>query len=177
MTAVAESPVKPPVPDTRTVQLGNLLVSMGKLSARDMDRAVSAQTEAGGLLPAILVNLGLVSELDVAQAQAKLLGVPFVSADELPALAPELEGLQPDFLRTHHVYPMRLDDTGLTVAMAEPDDAFVIKALGLATGLVIHPCVALGSDISRAMTTAEEPHEDEGNQHQSAHTEQGQILP
>ena len=145
------------------MQLGNLLVSMGKLSARDMDRAVSAQTEAGGLLPAILVNLGLVSELDVAQAQAKLLGVPFVSADELPALAPELEGVQPDFLRTHHVYPMRLDDTGLTVAMAEPDDAFVIKALGLATGLAIHPCVALGSDIARAMTAAEEPHEDEGN--------------
>ena len=90
--------------------MGDLLVSLGKLSARDLERAVSAQSEAGGLLPAILVSLGLVSELDVAQAQAQLLGMPYVTADDFPSLAPELDGLQPDFLRTHHVFPLRLDD-------------------------------------------------------------------
>ena len=148
--------------DEKPVQLGDLLVSMGKLSARDMERAVSAQAEAGGLLPAILVNLGLVSELDVAEAQAKLLGIPFVSADDFPALAPEVEGLQPDFLRTHHVLPLRLDDTGLTVAMATPDDAFVIKALGLVSGVPIHPCVALASDIDRAQPSGDERPEDDG---------------
>jgi len=162
MTAVAESPEKLSAPDPKTTQLGNLLVSMGKLSARDMDRAVSAQAEAGGLLPAILVNLGLVSELDVAQAQAQLLGVPFVTADDLPTLSPEVQGLQPDFLRNHHVYPLRLDETSLTVAMAEPANAFVIKALGLATGLQIFPCVALASDIARAMASGDEPHEEDG---------------
>ena len=156
MIAVSESPIETPIPDPRTTPLGNLLVSMGKLSARDMERAVSAQAEAGGLLPAILISLGLVSELDVAQAQAELLGVPFVTADEFPAVAPEVEGLQPDFLRSHHVYPLARDDSGLTVAMATPDDAFVIKALGLATGLPIHPCVALDTDILRAMTSSEE---------------------
>jgi len=162
MTAVAEIPEKLSGPDTKTAQLGGLLVSMGKLSARDMERAVSAQAEAGGLLPAILVNLGLVSELDVAQAQAQLLGVPFVTADDLPTLAPEVDGLHADFLRNHHVYPLRLDETSLTVAMAEPDNTFVIKALGLATGLRIVPCVALATDIARAMASGDEPAEDDG---------------
>ncbi len=156
MIASAEVPTGQPITDEKPVQLGDLLVSLGKLSARDLERAVSAQSEAGGLLPAILVSLGLVSELDVAQAQAQLLGMPYVTADDFPSLAPELDGLQPDFLRTHHVFPLRLDETGLTVAMATPDDAFVIKALGLATGLAIHPCVALASDIDRAMSAGDE---------------------
>jgi len=171
MTAVADplahlpaKPASPASPEPKTRSLGDLLVSTGKLSARDMERAVSARAETGGSLPTILVSLGLVSEIDVAQAQAKLLGIAFVSADELPALTPEIEGVQPDFLRTHHVYPLRLDASGLTVAMAAPEDAFVIKALGLATGLSIHPCVALGTDIAKAMSSGEEaPPEDTSN--------------
>ncbi len=160
MIAAPELPFITTCVAEKAVQLGDLLVSMGKLSARDLERAVSAQAEAGGVLQVVLVNLGLVSELDVAQAQAHLLGIPFVVAEAFPTLAPDVDGLQPDFLRTHHVYPLRLDESGLTVAMASPDDAFVIKALGLATGLVIHPCVALGSDIDRAMASGDEPAED-----------------
>jgi general secretion pathway protein E len=160
MTAATELPPPSSSTEEKTVQLGDLLVSMGKLSARDMERAVSAQGEAGGLLPAILVNLGLVSELDVAEAQARLLGIPFVTADDFPALAPEVEGLQPDFLRNNRVFPLRLDEAGLTVALATPDDAFVVKALGLATGLKVFPCVALGSDIDRAMASGDESAED-----------------
>jgi len=129
---------------------------MGKLSARDLDRAASAREETGGVLGPVLVNLGLVSEADVARAEAQLLGLPFVSVDDFPALAPDVEGLQGDFLRSHHVYPLRLDETSLTVAMAVPDDAFVLKALELATGLTIHPCVALESDIDKALASSDE---------------------
>lgn len=158
MSTVTEplSPSSTTEPVLAPARLGEVLVSLGKLSARDLERAVSAQGEAGGTLPTVLINLGLVSELDVAQAQAHMLGIAFVAAEDFPALAPELEGLPIDFLRAHHVYPLRLDESGLTVAMAAPDDAFVIKALGLATGLNIHPCVALASDIDRAMASAEE---------------------
>jgi general secretion pathway protein E len=142
-------------------QLGEILVGLGKLSARDLERASSAQAETGGTLPNVLVNLGLVSELDVAQAQASLLGIAYVAADDFPTLAPEIEGLPADFLRAHHVYPLKIDDDGLTVAMAVPDDAFVIKALGLATGLQIHPCVALAADIERAMALGDESSPDD----------------
>ena len=47
-------------------RIGELLVQAGKLSARDLDRAVSAQQEMGGMLGRVLVRLGLVSDLDVA---------------------------------------------------------------------------------------------------------------
>ena len=142
-------------PEDKLARLGELLVANGKLSARDLERAASARQETGGVLGPVLVNLGLVSEADVAQAQAQLLGIAFVSGDDFPALAPDVEGLQGDFLRAHHVYPLRLDEAGLTVAMAAPDDAFILKALSLATGLQVHPCVALESDIDRALASSD----------------------
>ena len=50
---------------------GNLLVDAGKLSERDLDRAMAAQREMGGTLDRVLVSLGLVSEVDAARALAE----------------------------------------------------------------------------------------------------------
>jgi general secretion pathway protein E len=133
-----------------------VLVGLGKLTARDLERATAAKDEAGGALGAVLVNLGLVSEVDVAQVQAKLMGVRFLSADEFPDMAPEVGGLQPDFLRTHKILPLQCDEARLTVAMVDPQDAFMLKALALATGLQVDPYIAIESDITRALASGEQ---------------------
>jgi general secretion pathway protein E len=138
-------------------RLGELLVRTGKLSARDLDRALSARDETGGVLDQVLVNLGLVSEVDVAQAQAQMWTLPFVPADDFPDVMPEVPGLQPDYLRTHLIYPLKHDEAGLTVAMANASDNFIRQALALATGLHVHPCVAMPSDIEKALTSQDEP--------------------
>jgi len=138
-------------------QLGELLVRTGKLSARDLDRALSARDETGGVLDQVLVNLGLVSEVDVAQAQAQMWTLPFVTAEDFPDIMPEVPGLQSDYLRTHLIYPLKQDEAGLTVAMANASDNFIRQALALATGLQVHPCVAMPSDIEKALTSQDEP--------------------
>ncbi|WP_345060805.1 type II secretion system ATPase GspE [Acidovorax lacteus] len=144
-------------------RLGEILVSLGKLSPRDLDRALSAQQEMGGLLGQVLSRLGLVSEVDVVQALARQLDVPWVTADQLPAVVPEVPGLLPEFLRAHAICPLRVDDTGLAVAMAHPQDAFVLKALRLSAGMPVRPCIALESDIEKALTTPAEAVEEEGD--------------
>ena len=106
MTADPATTSAPASPESKSARLGELLVSRGKLSARDLDRANAAREETGGALGAVLISLGLVSESDVAQAQAHLLGLPFVPFEDFPALAPEMGALQSDFLRTHHIYPL-----------------------------------------------------------------------
>ncbi|PTT42465.1 type II secretion system protein GspE, partial [Acidovorax sp. HMWF018] len=141
-------------------RLGELLVQAGKLSSRDLDRALSAQQEMGGMLGRVLVRLGLVSDGDVAGALARQLGVPFVQADGFPDLMPEVEGLLPEFLQAHAIYPLRLENGVLHVAMSVPQDAFVVKALHLATGLKIQPHLALESDIERALVEPVEEAED-----------------
>ncbi|WP_370590628.1 GspE/PulE/PilB domain-containing protein [Xylophilus sp. ASV27] len=41
------------------------------------------------------------------------------------------------------MYPLRLEDGRLDVVMAVPQDAFVVKALHLATGLQIRPFLGI----------------------------------
>ena len=133
---------------------GDLLVRAGRLTPRDLERALAAQREMGGALDGVLVNLGLVSETDAAQALAEHLQLPFIASDALPEAALELEALLPEFLRTHRVLPLRAENGVLHVAMRAPQDAFVVKALHLTTGLEVRPAVALGSDIDKALKRA-----------------------
>ena len=139
------------VVDESELGIGNLLVQTGKLTSRDLDRAIAAGEELRGRLSDVLVQLGLVSEIDVTQARSALLGLAFVAADGFPESFPEVPGLQPAFLRSHRVLPVALEDGRLDVAMADPQDRFVLKALHLATGLAIRPFVAMASDIDKAL--------------------------
>ena len=141
--------------------LGEMLVQAGKLSARDLERALAAQHEMQGLLGQVLVRLGLVSEIDVLHCLAEQLQLPLAKADDFPEFMPEIEGLQSAFLHTHAIYPLRLEGQQLHVAMAQPQDAFVRKALHLATGCTICPYLALEADIAKALTEpAQEVEED-----------------
>ena len=126
-------------------RLGDLLVQAGKLSARDLDRALSAQQEMGSMLGRVLVQLGLVSDADVAQALSQQLGVPLVVAQDFPELMPEVEGLLPDFLQANSLYPLRLDGNELHMAMAVPADrhsAMVISPRKLLVALARRPTVS-----------------------------------
>ena len=142
---------------------GEILVQAGKLSARDLERALAAQQEMGGALSVVLTQLGLVSEADVGRARSSQLGIAFLGADEFPDILPEVDGLQAEFMATHQVCPVRLEDGRLDVAMAFPEDAFVRKALQLATGCEIRPFIALPSDIEKALAQpASEPTGEDG---------------
>jgi general secretion pathway protein E len=144
-------------------RLGDLLVQAGKLSARDLERALSAQEEMGSMIGRVLVQLGLVSDADVAQALSVQLDIPLVTAQGFPELMPEIEGLLPEFLHANNLYPLRLDGNELHMAMAVPQDAFVVKALRLATGCTIRPHLALESDIEKALAEPEEEAQDESD--------------
>ena len=138
------------VVDESELGIGNLLVQTGKLSARDLERAIAAGDELRGRLSEVLVQLGLVSEVDVTQARSVLLGLMFVTADNFPVTSPDVEGLQLPFLRSHRVLPIAREVDRLDVVMADPQDRFVLKALRLATGLEIRPFLGMASDIDKA---------------------------
>ena len=140
---------------------GQLLVQAGKLNARDLERALLARQEMGGALDTVLVSLGLVSEVDAAQALADHLGLPLVQVAVFPEEIPELPDLPQGFLRSHHVLPLRLSERQLVVAMRAPYDGFTIKALRLATGLTVRAAVGIGSEIDAALQRQSDDEADE----------------
>ena len=149
-------PAFEPPPTSTWQSYGRRLVDAGKLSDRDLERALAAQREMGGSLDRVLVSLGLVSEVDAAKALALHLDLPFVGSDGLPENAAEVEGLLPEFLRAHNVLPVGVSDGRLAVIMVAPQDPFVIKALRLTTGLEVQPRVGVASDIEKALSRLSE---------------------
>ena len=160
----AEPTLTPAIP-AGGQRLGERLIAAGKLGERDLQNALQAQQELGGLIGQVLVQLGVVAEADVAQALSEQLQIPWLRADAFPEELPEVPGLQMDFLEAQCVCPTALQDGVLQVAMAQPQDAFVRKALRLATGLQITPLLALEADIRKALEQAQaSPEEEEGDE-------------
>ena len=79
--------------DQNRIRLGDLLLQAGKLTPRDLERALQAQGEMGSLLGKVLVQLGLVSEQDVVATLAQpALRAISRSNDESPTINARLAG-------------------------------------------------------------------------------------
>ena len=132
-------------------KLGERLEAEGKLSARDVERALLAQAEMGDLFGRVLVKLGLVSETDVARVLAGQLGVTLLSAADYPEQAPVLGGLSREFLVANSVVPVARSAELVTFAAAVPQDPYIAKALALAVDRPVRLDLGTDSDIARAL--------------------------
>ncbi len=131
--------------------LCEFLLEKERLKANDLRRAVSYQEQHGGELVTLLVRLGLVSERDVAEAEAALLELPLVRTADLPDEAPELPGVSVRYLKQNLILPIEEANGDLTVVMANPRDAFARKALSMASGKNIIPRVGIASEIENGI--------------------------
>jgi len=123
------------------------LLTRGRLKDTDLVRARRLQEETGGSLLALLARLGLVSERDHAETCAEVLDLPLVAIKDAPELPPEGVALSMRFMKQFAVCPVGENDTAVDVLMADPQDAYTLDALRLATGRDIRPAVALRSEI------------------------------
>ncbi len=127
------------------------LLADGKLERQGLDRARRLGEGRGETLHRILSKLGLVSERDMAEVLAKVLGLSLVREADLPA-APLLDGkLGARFLKRWQVVPLAQSDEALTVAMADPLDQYAHDALRLIAKSELRISVAEPSLIERAI--------------------------
>ena len=133
-----------------SVDLGELLVERQKLADADLQRARRVQEGTGEGLDTLLVKLGLVSERDLAEALAAYLNLPLVRPGDYPEVPATNGGVSSRFLKESRVIPLFEDEQGLTVAMSNPTDEYVLSALRLATGKTITPRVGIPSELDVA---------------------------
>jgi general secretion pathway protein E len=141
----------PPVGVLRFQRLGEMLIERGKIEAEDLERALELQRERGDKLGKILVDMGLVAQRDVLAALSEQLDVPLVTIDGPPPAAPEIEGLSYRFLRQSRAFPVALNGSVLTVAMADPMDFETAAAIGSFSGLEIQTALAAEQEIVDAV--------------------------
>ena len=85
-------------------KIGDILIESGKVSERDIERAMLAQREMGERIGQVLVKLGLVSELDMTQALSQQLGIPLLLAADYPEEPIDVPEVSPDFLFSNRFF-------------------------------------------------------------------------
>ncbi len=109
--------------------IGKLLVTRGRISASQLEDALSEQSGTRERVGEILKRQGYISEHDVLEVLSQQLGHRLFdpAQDEVQPAALELISL--DVARRHGLLPVRVDDGTLTVAMQDPLDVETLDHL------------------------------------------------
>jgi general secretion pathway protein E len=132
-------------------KIGELLVEQGKISERDVERALLGQAEMGGKFGEVLVKLGLVSDVDVAAVLSRQLNIALQPSSGYPESPLYIEGVATEFLVSNSVVPVAVSGTGICFSATVPQDSFLEKALALAIDEPISLCLGLETDIAKAL--------------------------
>ncbi len=126
------------------MRLGEMLIERRQIEHEDLDRALEIQRERDDKLGKILVDLGFIAMRDVLAALSEQLGVPLAALDEAPPASPEIQDISPRFMRQCRFVPVAIDDSTVTLAMADPLDFETISAVRGFCGLKV--CTALAAE-------------------------------
>jgi hypothetical protein len=123
-------------------RLGDLLIAEKQLSPNQLEAAIEAQCLYGGRLGTSLIELGFLSEIEIARTLSRKLRLPYIEPKLLMQIPPEVIDLVPQKLACKHfVIPCRLDKKRLYLAMSDPTNLTIIDALAFRLGFIIVPVV------------------------------------
>jgi len=137
------------------LQLGQLLIEQGVLSAEQLDKALTYQKETGNslLLGEVLRKLDLCQEEDVMKALASAYGVPFARVSPRLADAKIMDVLPREFLERHNVLPLFKVRNRLALAINEPANVFLLEEIGRLTNCEVMVVCASSKDIKATLDT------------------------
>jgi type IV pilus assembly protein PilB len=131
--------------------LGELLLREKIITAEQLQTASEFQKKNSLPVGTSLVQLGYISEEEIAQALSRQLGYPYIDLDQFEVY-PEVINLIPsDVAKKYAVMPIHRIRSFLTLAMVDPTDLEVIEDIRFRTGLSIQPVIASESGVINAI--------------------------
>ncbi len=132
-------------------RLGEILIERRLIDAEELERALELQKERGDKIGKILVDMGFLAQREMLSALSDQLAIPLAGFDAPPPMGPELEGLSPRFMRQSRFVPIALEDSTVTIAMADPLDFETISTIRSFCGLRVRTALAAEQEILDAI--------------------------
>lgn len=134
-------------------RIGDILVNEGIISSDQLDEALSIQKKTRNLLGTILMDMGLVSESDIAKITCLQYQLPFISLANYE-LDEKLVQLFPrDFLHRHKILPFdRVGEMLLIMVTEVPPDNVLLEIPNL-TKLNAALYVGYNSEVTHHLTS------------------------
>ncbi len=137
--------------DAKKKMLGEMLVAGGLIKEEQLKKALDEQKRRGGKVGEILVDLGFVSEHNLATFLARQLHLPYVEIEKQLLDTESFKLIPGDMARRLAAIPLFRDKDALVVAMADPLNIFGMDDIRKVVGMEIRQVVATRSDILKAI--------------------------
>ncbi len=126
--------------------MGEMLVQAGIITTEQCAALLQTQRqELTTRLGELAVKEGYASENSVARTLAAQLKLDYVNLEDTEPATAVVDCISPHLARLHQVLPLREEQNGLIVAMANPLDLIALEDLELALNKSIQPVVAASS--------------------------------
>ncbi|HLX89498.1 MAG TPA: GspE/PulE family protein, partial [Acidimicrobiales bacterium] len=134
-------------------QLGELLIGAQLISHAQLAEALLQQSSSGKRIGSLLVDLGAVTERDLAGVLSEQLSIPLVDLSQESPTPEAIAALPEAVARAQNAVPVSVDDSGITIAVSDPTPDLA-KTLANTSGMLVHLAIAPLSDIQRAINSA-----------------------
>jgi type IV pilus assembly protein PilB len=137
------------------MQLGQLLLARGVVTAEQIDKALAEQKDKGHrkLLGELLVEMGYCTENQIASALAQGYGVPYAQVTPKICDPKVIEILPREFLEEYIILPLFKVHDVLTVAVNEPTNVFLIDEIERISGCKVQIVCSTSKDIKATLQT------------------------
>ena len=133
-------------------RLGELLTAKGIITPAQLEEALKIQRSTGEFLGRLLVQRGWLTEEQLLNALSEQFGMPRVRLEDVEIDWTVAQGYSPTLLLERTCFPFRQDATSVTVAIANPLDAWTLSAIeGQARGRKIRWVLAAPWEIAAAI--------------------------
>jgi type IV pilus assembly protein PilB len=130
-------------------KIGELLIDQGLITQSQLNEALVEQKASGGKLGEILIKKGWLSREELERSLATQRGIStfnlsgYIIEQEVIKLIPE------EFARKYKLIPVFIIENTLTVAMADPNNVFIIDEIQRITRLNVEPVLAEDLEIRK----------------------------
>jgi CheY-like chemotaxis protein len=133
-------------------QLGSILLEAGIISPKTLERALERQKGSGKRLGIILEEMGVIIESELVETLAQQFGFKTVKDFAGYSFSIDLLDLvHEDMAVQRTIFPLKLQNGILAVAINDPFDNDTIEFIGKKTGLKIMPVLSTRQDILAAI--------------------------
>jgi len=135
-------------------RIGEVLIEAGLAKAEDIEFALAEQRKRGGKrIGQILVDLKVISEVQLAVALARKFQLPYVDLDTCSINLEAVAELDREFIEKHRVLPVDCDARSMTVAMSDPLAVDTIDQVRLQTKRQLSEVVVTKSQLDKYIPT------------------------
>lgn len=133
-------------------KIGEILIEAGALTAEQLHTALSMQKNKKKRLGHILVELGFVDDMRIAEILSEQLALPLVrQLTDIPIPREVLDAIKFEIAEKNKVIPLRIEKKRLVLAMADPLNWQLVNDISFITGMSISVVVASETDIDEAL--------------------------